>query len=163
MTDASLNTLYLALAAILAASPGLISLYLKYRETKSAEIKEPGDLMTQSLAISRSAAEDVLSKSTRIHDLEIVVSELKDRLDQLETDKRHVEEELETVKRKVAALETDKAKLELEKVAQLQRIADLEAENLAQKVTIKKLTERVQKLEQILRDNKIPIPNGETI
>jgi predicted RNase H-like nuclease (RuvC/YqgF family) len=162
MTDASWNTIYLTIAAILAATPGLVSLYLKYRDTKLAQERQPNDLVAQSLAISHSAAEDVLTKSTRIRDLEASVSSLKDRLDQLETSKRHVEEELETVKQKVAVLETDKARLEAENVTQLKRIAALENEKRQQQITIAKLTERVTTLEQILVENKIPFPKGDT-
>lgn len=131
------------IVAIIASSVGWYANRIQLNKTKAeavaaakaAEIardKAAADLSEQSLGIARSAASDVITIRAEI---------------------RLLQDENLIMKEQIRALTADKRRLEEEKIVQGEKIAALENDNV-------KLRNRVDVLEEALRANSVPIPNG---
>lgn len=131
------------ITAIIASSVGWYANRIQLNKTKAeaqaaanaAEIardKAAADLSIQSLGIARSAAADVIT---------------------IKVELRQLQDENLIMKEQIRVLTDDKRRLENEKIIQGEKIAALEADNV-------KLRNRVDVLEEALRANSVPIPNG---
>lgn len=121
------------ISAVVAFFTAQVPLLVQRQKDKASEKLNEADTAGKYEQIARSAAEDVITKSNRIVELERQIYEMKGQIELLMGERR---------------------KLETERAAQNLEIIALREENFHIKA-------RVKILEDILRENNIPVPvNG---
>ena len=134
------------LLGIAGSLPGLITSINNTRKVKV-------DTIALYEATARNAAQNVITKDNRIDRLETTVDDLRGRVHTLEDERDKLQD-------RVVILETEKLTL-AEKITSLindRETLALEKEKQAKEITL--LKARVLKLEHILRENEIPVPNN---
>lgn len=142
----------LVLAGI-AAIPGVLSL-LKQQAKEKAEIsklstegvKIKADTVETFEGIARRTAEDVIKRDARIEAMEVRMDAQDAEIAKMKIEKKALEDRIDAQDKEIASLKEERDLL-------LKKNEDQES-------LIEKLTARVKTLEDTLRDNKIPIPNG---
>lgn len=104
--DTIIETYWLPIIlAVIASSPGIISLIRQYKKDKAEERVIEADTSERYERIARSAADQVITKSARIDDLEKSIEILKTQMEELRRDKYLLAEKNRKLENRVKILE----------------------------------------------------------